>query len=57
MSKKGVLRVRQINKLSRGITLPKEMVKFLDLNVGLYHYETNKENEEITIKIKLLSKV
>jgi len=53
---KGVIKIRQINKTSIGMTLPKELVDSLKLDLGLYEYSADNKNNEIQLNLRLISK-
>jgi len=57
MEKKGFIKVRRISKSSLGITLPNDLVKFLELDIGSYIYSAKKDKDNIKLNLKILEKV
>jgi hypothetical protein len=57
MKKKGYIKIRQINKGSVGITIPKDLVEFLSLDIGMYSYNASKDGDNIQLILMNLEKI
>lgn len=50
----GTLKIRQLTKSSKGMTIPKEIKKYFDN--GTYLYKIKKNSEKILIELELIVK-
>lgn len=52
--KKGFIKIRKVNTKAIGITLPSDLVRYLNLDVGQYTYKATKEKGIINLSLKIL---